>query len=117
MLSVTESMVAWLAAMGYRASTRVPEKAPGAPSEFVTVERTNGGVTDFIDSPQFAVQTWAPTEARAEEMANEIRMQAMAGPPPDGFGDVRPAIGPYPFFDESTRCPRYQTVYECTAHV
>lgn len=117
MLSVTESMVAWLAGLGYRASTRVPEDAPGSPSEFVTVERTNGGVTDLVDSPQFAVQTWAQTEDRAEQMANAIRMEAMTGTLPHGFSEMKPSIGPYPFFDESTRCPRYQTVYECTAHI
>ena len=117
MYSVTEQVIVWLANRGYRASTQVPENAPKNPSEFVTVERTNGGVTNLVDNPQIVIQTWAATEARAEEMANEIKVAALTGELPVGMSSFIPSIGPYPFWDESTRCPRYQTVYECFTHV
>lgn len=105
--SVTEAMVAWLSSMGYRASTRVPKDTP---DEVVTVERTGGGVDGMVDHPMMAVQCWATTEARAEEMANAIRLAALTTVPPAGVHSVRVNSGPYPFFDEDTRCPRYQLV-------
>ena len=117
MYSVTEEVIDWLTSLGYSASTQVPATAPKNPSEFVTVERTNGGVTNLVDNPQIVIQTWAKTEARAEEMANEIRLHALTSELPVGFGSFKPNIGPYPFWDENTRCPRYQTVYTCSAHV
>ena len=110
MYSVTESLVSWLAGLGYAASTRPPAEDPG---EFVTVERTGGGTTDFVDGATFAVQCWAATEARAEEMSNAIREKALAGEPPEGVHSMRADSGPYRFYDESTRKPRYQTVYTC----
>ena len=68
--SVTEAFVTWLSALGYAASTRPPKDAPDTPTEFVTVERTGGGVSDLVDHPTMAVQCWAQTETRAEEMGN-----------------------------------------------
>lgn len=105
--SATEAMVAWLSSMGYRVSTRVPKDTP---DEIVTVERTGGGVDGMVDHPMMAVQCWAPTEARAEEMANAIRLAALTTAPPAGVHSVRVNSGPYPFFDEDTRSPRYQLV-------
>lgn len=114
MYSVTEKAVAWLAALGYRASTRVPKDAP---SEFVTVERVGGGVRDMVDRPRLAVQAWAADEPRAEEMANAIRLAALTGPLPDGVHSMAVNSGPYAFYDESTRCPRYQVVFDCAAQL
>ena len=65
MYSITEQFVAWLNGLSFRASTWPPKDA----DEFVTVERTGGGVTDLVDHPLMAVQTWAATEDRAEAMA------------------------------------------------
>lgn len=104
--SVTESFVSWLSSLGYRASTRPPKTG----SEFATVERTGGGVVDMVDRPTMAVQAWAQSEDRAEEMANEIRLAALAGPMPRGVQRIWVDAGPYPFWDEDTRMPRYQVV-------
>lgn len=112
MYSVTEEVVAWLAGLGYRASTRVPKGAPRDPSEFATAERVGGRVADMVDHATFAVQTWAATEERAEEMANEVRMAALTGPLPRGVRSMRVSAGPYAFYDQNTLCSRYQTVYE-----
>lgn len=112
MYSVTEQFVAWLAANGYAASTYPKADAPDA---FVTVERTGGGTADMVDHPTMAIQTWAPTEALAEQMAVEIRNKLMCTSRPRGVTKVNVNSGPYPFWDESTGCPRYQTVYECTS--
>lgn len=112
MYSVTEQLVSWLAALGYRASTRVPKDAPSNPEEFVTVERTGGGVSNMVDRPLVAVQAWAPTEERAERMATAIRNAALTMLPPKGVHSLRVNAGPYPFYDELTRCPRYQLVLD-----
>jgi len=113
--SVTEAFVARLAQLGYAVSTRPPEQAPQG-GEFVTVERVGGGVADWLDRPSMAVQCWAATEERAEEMANEVRLALLDNPP---LGVLHLAVdsGPYPFWDEGTGLPRYQTTFNCTAQL
>ncbi|MBQ9021557.1 MAG: hypothetical protein IJ113_06045 [Eggerthellaceae bacterium] len=117
MYSVTEQLVAWLVGLGYRASTQPPKDSPDSPDEFVTVERTGGGSENLIDYPLIAIQTWAKTEPRAEEMANDIRARAILTEQPEGVHSMRVNAGPYPFYDEDTRCPRYQLVLDCTAKI
>lgn len=112
MYSVTEQFVAWITSLGFRASTQVPRGAPKSPSEFVTVSRVGGGVANLVDHPRIAIQAWAQTEARAEEMANQIRLAALTQSRPQGVHSIRPNAGPYPFWDESTRMPRYQLVLD-----
>jgi len=113
MYSVTEEFVSWLNALGYRASTYPPKSG----DEFVTVERTGGAVVDMVDHPMMAVQTWAKTEPRAEEMANEIRLAATTGELPRGVHRIAVNSGPYSFWDESTRLPRYQVAFDVTCQV
>lgn len=110
MYSVTEEFVQWLAGLGLRASTYPP--ADG--TEFVTVERTGGGVDSFADHPMMAVQAWAATETRAEEMATQVRNAALVGPWPDGVTAMRVNSGPYRWYDDNTRMPRYQLVLDVT---
>lgn len=115
--SITERVVAWLAALGYTASTRPPSDAPESPTEFVTVERTGGSVVDMVDHPMVAIQTWATTDTRAEEMANDIRVAALTGALPRGVSRIGVNSGPYPYWDEDTRCPRYQVVLDVTCQL
>lgn len=114
MYSITEQFVAWLSSEGYAASTYPKADAP---DEFVTVERTGGGTADMVDHPTVAIQTWAQTEARAEEMALSIRNALMTQSRPRGVTKVNVNSGPYPFWDESTGRPRYQAVYDCTSQL
>lgn len=111
MYSVEQSFVEWLADKGYAASTYPPDDG----REFVTVERTSGGVIDMIDHPTVAIQTWAQTAPRAEEMALSIR-NALFYSRPEGVAHIQ-VDGLYPFWDESTRLPRYQLVLDCTAQL
>ena len=103
--SVTEAMVAWIASMGHRVSSRVRDDSA---LPFVTVERTGGGVHSLVDRPVMAVQCWATTEDEAESMANTLRLALLRTEPPAGIHSVRVNAGPYPLFDERTRTPRYQ---------
>lgn len=114
MYSITAALVAWLRGAGYAAYAR-PRKE--MPVEFVTVERQGGPVTDMVDHPTVAVQTWAPTEERSEQMALEIRAMARVGPLPEGVSRIDVNAGPYPFYDEGTRCPRHQLVLDVTSRL
>ena len=113
MYSVTEEFVTWLTAKGYSASTYPPKSG----DEFVIVERTGGGVIDLVDHPAIAIQTWAQTETRAEEMANEIRNLLFLDSLPYGVHHVSVDSGPYPFWDESTGLPRYQIAFDCVSYL
>lgn len=113
MYSITEEFVKWLDSLGFAASTYPP--ATG--DEFVTVERTGGNVVDLVDHPMMAVQTWAQTETRAEEMANTIRNAALLSTRPYGVTHISVNSGAYPYWDESTRMPRYQIVFDVTCQL
>ena len=113
MYSVTEQFVKWLSDNGYAASTYPPRYG----DEFVTVERTGGSVVDMVDHPEIAIQTWAMTEARAEEMSIEIRNALLLGSLPYGVHHVAVDAGPYPFWDESTGKPRYQIALICASYL
>lgn len=113
MYSITEEFVKWLHSLGFAASTYPPKTG----TEFVTVERTGGNVVDLVDHPSIAVQTWAATEPRAEEMANAIRNAALTSTLPVGVTRIDVNAGPYPFWDESTRLPRYQIVFNLTCQL
>lgn len=115
--SITEQMVEWLRALGLHASTRPPEEPPMGPEAFATVERVGGGASDMVDRPIMAVQTWAPTEPQAEQMANAVRLAALVGPFPKGVHSLRVNSGPYQFYDASTRCPRYQLLLSCASQL
>lgn len=110
MYSPTEQLLIWLEKLGYAAFMYPPKDAP---SEFVTVERTGGGMADVVDHPTMAIQTWAQTAERAERMAIEIRNATLTSRP-YGYAAMSVNAGAYPFYDDDTRCPRFQTVYECT---
>ena len=114
MYSATQSFVEWLSTEGYTASTY---PARDAVPPFVTVERTGGNTSDMVDHPTIAVQTWGATEVDAEQMAIDIRNALMCESRPKGVTKINVNSGPYPFWDEDTRCPRYQTVYDCAAQL
>ena len=111
MYSVEQSFVEWLSDRNYAASTYPTKEG----TEFVTVERTSGGVIDMLDHPTVAIQTWAQTAPRAEEMALSIR-NALFYSRPEGVAHIQ-VDGLYPFWDENTRLPRYQLVLDCTAQM
>ena len=114
MYSITEAVINWLSDGGFTASAR-----PNAESvpPFVTVERTGGYVADLLDHPMVAVQTWGATEAEAEEMALSVRNAALLGARPEGVSRIDINAGPYPFYDEETRYPRYQLVLDITCQL
>lgn len=112
--SIEEAVRNWLVDMGYSAYVRVPKDRP---ERFVTVERTGGGVENMVDYPLIAVQTWAQTQAEAEEDAKAIRMVALVGELPVGVHSMRVNAGPYKFYDEDSMQPRYQVLFSVTCQL
>lgn len=112
--SVLDEFVQWLDGQGYVASSIVPESAPAS---FVTIERTGGYVEDMLDHPTIAVQCWGATDADAEDMALELRNRLLTEQRPLGVSSIRIESGPYRFYDETTRCPRYQLTLDVTCRL
>lgn len=56
---------------GVPVSTDVPAHRPG---QFITVERTGGAETPFLDHPMMAVQCWAPTRTAAGTLAAQTKL-------------------------------------------
>lgn len=104
MYSVTEAFISWLNNLGFDAHSYPPNDS----QEFVTVERTGGGVIDLVDRPSLAIQTWAKTETRAEDMVNAIRLALLTSELPNGVHSVSINTGAYRFYDDETRLPRFQ---------
>lgn len=112
MYSATQAFIEWFLSKGYSAHTYPPKEG----TSFYTVERTGGNVADMVDHPTFAVQAWADTEPEAEEMLLEARELLVTGDVPSGFYRVE-AESYYPWYDDSTRLPRYQLVLNCTTQL
>lgn len=112
--SVTEAFVSWLLSLGYDAHTRVPDHIP---DELVTIERTGGYVADLVDHPEMAIQCWSTSDERAAALADGVRNALLLEARPRGVSAVAIESGPYQFYDETTRCPRYQLVVEATCQL
>lgn len=112
MTSSTALLIAYLKRKfpGVQVSNRVPESRP---SKFVTVERTGGQRTHLWDSPMFAVQAWAGTEAEASALADEVAVAILDWQRESivAYSDVRSV---YAFPDPDARVPRFQLTVSAT---
>ena len=59
----------YLRAHGFAAFVEVP-KSP--PESFVTIDRVGGSREVAVDRPQYAIQCWASSKAKASDLANEV---------------------------------------------
>ena len=112
MTSSTATLIAYLTQKfpGTSVSNRVPENRP---HRFITVERTGGQRTHLWDSPMFAVQAWAATEAEASALADEVADAILDWQldPIVAYSDVRSV---YAFPDPDSRVPRFQLTVSAT---
>lgn len=112
MRSSTAALIAYLTQRfpGTSVSNRVPETRP---QRFITVERTGGQRTHLWDSPMFAVQAWAATEAEASALADEVANAILDWQldPIVAYSDVRSV---YAFPDPDSRVPRFQLTVSAT---
>lgn len=106
MRSSTAALIAYLARRfpGTAVSNRVPARRP---ERFITVERTGGQRTHLWDSPMFAVQAWAASEAEASALADEVAVAILDWQREAfvAYADVRSV---YAFPDPDSRVPRFQ---------
>ena len=96
---------------GVEASVVVPEPRP---ERLVTVQRTGGGVSNRLDHPTLAVQSWAPTLMGASALAREVDDLMRSAPYelPDVFGVESTTIQQWR--DPDSGAPRYQALYTLT---
>ncbi len=113
MTDVEGEVVAWLRSCGLPARADVPRDRP---EELVTVERTGGGAAEggALDAPMVVLRSWAPTRARASELARRADAAMLALPDGTDWASSceRNAIYNYP--DGSS--PRYQAVYDLVCY-
>lgn len=98
-------------ALGVPVVALVPPERPGL---FVTVERTGGASTRFIDAGQYAVQAWAASMLEAETLMTRVReaVWQLCRLPWVAFVQVGSC---YNFPDPDGRQQRFQCV--CEIHV
>lgn len=111
-------LVAFLQTQGFEAYASVPDgELVTKPASFVTVEQT-GGFTDGValGTISMAVQSWAPSRYEASELALEVD---------EALFKVVDNVNPITHvsrnsiynFPTSQGEPRYQGLYEMTAHL
>lgn len=112
MTSSTAALIAYLKRRfpGARVSNRVPKDRP---KKFITVERTGGQRTHLWDSPMFAVQAWATTEAEASALADEVA-DAILSWQLDPIVAYSAVQAVYAFPDPDSRVPRFQLTVSAT---
>ena len=104
---VIEALRAWLsAATGLGVYAAPPEERPDS---FITIERVGGGAERGRDLPSLAIQTWAPTEAEAYELALEVRDLIMWNAAMEVASIAGSEVGSiYLLPDPESRTSRYQ---------
>lgn len=87
------------------------------PRRLVTVERTGGAVSDRLDHPTLAIQSWAPTLEEASELSREVdaAMRDMPYWLADVSGVDETTIQRWP--DPDSKAPRYQGLYTLTTGI
>lgn len=116
--SVTKALIDWLLKLGFDAHANVPGSIPSYGT--VTVERTGGYVADLVDHAEMAVQCWGETDLAAATLADDVRnylLTRYSSSRPVGTYAISVSAGPYRFYDESTRRPRYQLVLDVTCQL
>lgn len=116
--SVTKALIDWLLNLGFDAHANVPGSIPSYGT--VTVERTGGYVADLVDHAEMAVQCWGETDLAAATLADDVRNYLLArysSSRPVGTYAISVSAGPYRFYDEATRRPRYQLVLDVTCQL
>lgn len=112
--SVEAALVAWLKSLGYEAAQLMQADRPGV---FVTVDRTGGGVSDFVQAASVAVQVWADTNEQAERAAGALCVSMLTTRPPAGIHSIYITDGPYDWPDLETGRARYQIVMDVYAQL
>ena len=111
--SITEAIISFVGSLniGDGCSTQVPY---GSPGRFQTVENLGGAIESKVCHTTVAVQCWAQAETDAEADANAVAYAVETSAPPSGVHSMHVSQTPYPWWDETTLCPRYQLLVDVT---
>ena len=88
--------------------TEVPEDMP---EEFISIEKTGGGEDNYIYESVFAIQSWAQSMARADELNDIVKNEMRNIIVLDQISKCKLNTD-YNYPDKNTKRPRYQAVYE-----
>lgn len=78
------------------------------PTAFVTVERTGGERTLFLDRGTYALQCWAQSRAQAATLADEVSSALLSLPASSGRVGATAVASVYNFPDPDSGTARYQ---------
>lgn len=81
------------------------------PDKFVTVEKTGGSRTNWIESSTLAIQSWAPSIAEAAALNDAVIAAMSAIVTLDSVSSVE-LNATYNYTDTTRNRPRYQAVFE-----
>lgn len=83
------------------------------PPEYVTIERTGGGITNYIEHPTIAIQTYGVSLYRAALLMEEVKkaMKFIVELNPISSVELNAS---YNFTNTETKQFRYQAVYDIT---
>lgn len=112
MLDIVRTLREYLNAhLDCEAYAEVPRERP---ERFVTIERTGGGADEagYIDRPNVAVQSWAPSNQQAYELAAQVDAILLAMPYQVANLARCERNTLYNFPDPDSRTSRYQGLYE-----
>lgn len=90
---------------GYKATAVVPSKRP---KRFITVQRTGGVTSQFVDRAGLTIAVYAPTQQEADETGESVvraRLMAMPSVPDVGRVSIESM---YEQPDVEAGCPRYE---------
>nr|DAF16921.1 MAG TPA: tail completion protein [Caudoviricetes sp.] len=109
MIPIESVTVEYLCSVGIDAYGDVPADRP---AEFVTVERTGGGVDSLadLDSPVLTVQAWSPTRVSAEALMCRACNALLDMPDSVAAVTDSEVTGMYNFPAVEERSARYQAV-------
>ena len=90
--------------------SEVPENPA---EEFFVVDKTGGGETNLIKSAMLAIQSYAGSKARAEELNEELKDAMRLFPSREEIGGCH-LNSDYDFTNVAKKQYRYQAVYDIT---
>lgn len=111
-MSIEEKVITYLAAYGISGiEGRVYGETPHNISEdYVLVEKTGGGLQDFIHSATIAVKSHGGSLARASEINEGVKTAMLSMPGTEDVYSVS-LVSDYNYTNTATKQPRYQAVF------
>lgn len=97
-------------ALGIPTYLEIPVKPP---AQYIAIEKTGGGDSNYIDSATFAIRSYADTLYEAAKLNEKVKtaMRNAVELPEISKADLN---SDYNFTDTTTKKYRYQAVYDLT---